>query len=55
MRIDAERMPCCPLCESPIEQWEAARVMISGGLKGLVHLDCAAEIEDPDPDEDDDG
>lgn len=43
-------MPCCPICDNAIEDWEPHVVISGQGAKGLAHLICA-EVDDEDEDQ----
>lgn len=41
-------MPCCPICDNQILQWDEAIVVTAYGCKSLAHLMC---VEDSDEDD----
>lgn len=41
-------MPCCPICDNAIEDWEAHAVIAGNGAKGLAHLMCVEINDDED-------
>ncbi len=42
--IEPERMPCCPLCDNGILDWELCAVITAHGGKALAHADCVEEL-----------
>lgn len=42
-------MPCCPICDNAIEDWESGTVIAGNGAKALAHSMCVeAETDDED-------
>lgn len=46
-------LPCCPLCDNPIEVYESATVYVEDGYKALAHEDCVADDGEEEIDEED--
>ncbi len=44
--LEPEDMPCCPLCDNVILDWQAATIVNCGGAKCLVHTDCTNGDDD---------
>lgn len=39
-------MPCCPLCDNEITEWEPVALVTAHGSKGLAHYLCVEEFDD---------
>ena len=51
MAFDHLTMPCCPICDNAIEDWEPAAIITGQGAKALAHLLCVEAEEDDEEDD----
>jgi hypothetical protein len=43
-KIEPGMLPCCPLCDNEILEWEEAIIVTAHGGKALAHSLCAKEM-----------
>lgn len=44
--IDPLTMPCCPLCDNGILDWEQMAIVVSHDTAALAHASCVVEASE---------
>jgi len=44
--VDPLDMPCCPLCDNAILEWQEMAVVVCEGSKALAHGDCVENTDE---------
>ena len=41
--IEPGEMPCCPVCDNEIQEWEEVVLVVAHGSKGIAHKCCGSD------------
>jgi hypothetical protein len=50
--VEEDILPCCPLCDQPMDELEKLAMVKVGEYRGLAHDNCALALFESDEDKD---